>query len=200
MKAVAANPAENGLSALSDTLQKAASRDYNTVIQPHEQIETTIPAAVHKNSNKRRSSKVSKRKVQAALPVETTVPLQLSPSRPKCQGCIHSDLLEMKQMEPVHIKYYLKSKQFLEWAKCAGTCKQMIKAIHVASPKANIYYCDENNKGFYAPDNDIKKKEMECGLILCSPCRALRAVTYELENTKDGSNNRRPRRRVQTRL
>jgi hypothetical protein len=82
-------------------------------------------------------------------------------------------------MEPAHIKYYLKQAEFLELATCAGNCTHTIKVlIHLASPKVNLYYCDETNKSFYAPDNDLTKADMECGLILCSPCHELCEARY----------------------
>ena len=112
---------------------------------------------------------------------------------------VHGDLLEMKEMEPRHIKHYTKKEEFLEEAQCAGDCKQTIMTIVKASPKANIYYCDIANKGFYAPEDDPAKANMECGLVLCSPCRAIRAVTYDLKNAKDGTVNKRPSRRVNKR-
>ena len=140
--------------------------------------------------NKRRTTKVSRPTVKTPKAVQT------GPPKNKCQGCVHGDLLEMMLMEPSHIKHYLREKELLEFAACSGDCKRMIKDIHLAAPKAPIYFCDETNKGFYAPDDDPTKQDLECGLILCSPCHAIRQERYEAENaTKTGSGNRRTSRR-----
>ena len=96
-------------------------------------------------------------------------------------------------MEPAHIKYYLRKDEFLELATCAGDCAMTIRAINLAAPKANIYFCDETIKGFTAPNDDPTKAEMECGLILCLPCHALREKRYEQEQATEGTNNRRTR-------
>ena len=98
-------------------------------------------------------------------------------------------------MEPAHIKLYLQKDDFLEFATCAGECTQTIRAINLASPKANIYYCDEANKGFHTPDNDLTKAGMECGLILCSHCHAIRQARYDQEQVSKGTATGRTRRR-----
>ena len=85
-------------------------------------------------------------------------------------------------MEPRIIKHYLKPHQFLERAKCAGDCGRSIKSIHDASPKADIRYCDDNKKGFHAPDDDPSKESMECGLALCLTCYGIREETYGAVN------------------
>ena len=87
-------------------------------------------------------------------------------------------------MEPKVIRHYLKPTQFLESAKCAGDCGRSIKSIHVAEPKANIRYCDENKKGFDAPEDNPSKDSMECGLVLCLTCYASREEKYDAVNSR----------------
>jgi hypothetical protein len=125
--------------------------------------------------------------------ITSTVPTRIP--KQQCQGCVHGDLLETKVMEPAHIKHYLKKTEFLEWARCAGKCANTIKSIHLASPKTNLRYCDKAHKGFNAPDDDVEKADLECGLILCAPCYAVREEQYAQETTKDGGVGRRNRRR-----
>ena len=168
--AVAINPSINGVEALSTELQ------------------TTNNTALTRPKRK-------PIKTKSTIIVPTPRCLEIVPVKNTCQGCVHGDLLELKVMEPVHIKYYLKNEGFLASAKCAGDCQMSIQEIFIAAPKANLCYCDENNKGFYAPDNDPLKADMECGLILCSPCHATRQEKYALEHTSKGGNNRRNNRR-----
>ena len=113
--------------------------------------------------------------------------------------CIHGDLLEMKQMEPAWIRHYLQKDKFLHMAKCAGECGNTIEAIFKATPKANIFYCDEQIKGFDAPEDDSTKADMECGLILCPSCHVTCAERYNLEHAMEGSGTRRTSRRKQNR-
>ena len=120
------------------------------------------------------------------------------PPKPKCQGCIHHDLLELKVMEPVQIRHYIRPAQFLETATCAGNCKRVMRAIYRASPKANFYYCDETLKGYYALENDPTKAGMECLLVLCSACHAMRGVQYAQANEQAGAVKRRSSRRGTT--
>ena len=165
----------------------------NNAMQP------ATPALIDNNtttSDKPISQPKSKRKrtAKASTPaVPPIVPVQTGPPEKKCQGCIHSDLLELNVMEPAHIKHYLKEGEYLELATGKGDCTHTIEAIHLAAPKANIYYCDESNKGFYALDDDPTKTDMECGLILCSPCHAIRVEKYEMENSRGGTGTRRNR-------
>ncbi len=98
-------------------------------------------------------------------------------------------------MEPAHVKHYLKPAAFLEMATCTGDCKRTVREIYLDAPKANLYYCDETSKGFYAPDDDPTKAAMECGLILGSPCHAIREGRYALAHEKEGTVNRRNSRR-----
>ena len=207
--AVTANPAANGVNAFSAELQiqnesviphdTTALDDHNTtVVTPA----TTAPSSTRKRKTKAAASSRNPKAVNASrrtktatasVPETAVVPTALLQN--KCQGCIHGDLLEMKVMEPAGIKHYLKRNHFLEKAICAGNCNHTIEAIFRASPKAKLYYCDETNKGFDAPDDDLAKADMQCGLILCSPCRALRDIQYTQETTANGSNNRRTSRR-----
>jgi hypothetical protein len=192
-KAVAATPADNGVSALSAELQNEISIGMNLVIPTLPDIcQTTVNAPT-----------VPKRRCLAAVSTQletTTMAVPTGPLKPKCQGCIHGDLLELKVLEPVHIKHYLKQAGFLALATCAGECTHTISDIHRASPKANLYYCDETNKGFHAPDDDPNKASMECGLILCSPCHVVREARYTLAQATEGTGNRRNSRRATNRL
>jgi hypothetical protein len=191
-KAVAVARDDNGVSALSTELQN----QNNTAIM--HSMTTALVDLDQTTNNASTSPTVTKRKRTSNVPtprVPTTMAVPTGPPRKKCQGCVHGDLLEMKVMEPAHIRHYLKQAGFLEWAKCAGNCAHTIKAIHLASPKANLYYCDETIKGFSAPEDDLAKADMECGLILCAPCYAIREEKYALEHAKEGTVNRRTSRR-----
>jgi hypothetical protein len=66
--------------------------------------------------------------------------------------------LELKVMEPAHVKHYLKPAAFLEMATCTGDCKRTVRAIYLDAPKANLYYCDETSKGFFTPRTTIQPK------------------------------------------
>ena len=187
--AVAVAATDNGVSALAAELQL----EDNSAVHP------TTPALMNISTvTDSTSQPVSKRQHsinKSPSIITPAVIVQTGPPQTKCQGCVHGDLLEMNVMEPAHIKHYLKVGEYLELATCKGDCNDTIKNIHLASPKANIYYCDESNKGFYAPDDDPIKQGMECGLILCYPCHAVREETYALENKKEGVGSRRSRRR-----
>jgi hypothetical protein len=99
----------------------------------------------------------------------------------------------MHLLEPRNVKHCLKKKGFLELATCAGNCKQQIKAVHAATPKASVHCCDIANKGFCAPEDDPKKVEMECGLILCTPCYAICLAKHTMET--ESANGRTSRRK-----
>jgi len=175
-QSVAADAADNGMSALSAAL--------------HLDIAAAMKTATGPTVSKRpKKAKVSAPK--APLPEA----VQPDPPTSKCQGCIHCDLLELKVMEPKDIRYYLKQDRLLNLATCAGECKARIHAIHLAAPKDKLFYCDETLKGFYAPENDAIKKGLECNLILCAPCRALRFLKYAPAPSTDGAVNRRTSRR-----
>jgi hypothetical protein len=135
---------------------------------------------------------------EAAVPI-VAAPMSVPPGPPKkkCEGCVHGDLLAMKLMEPSHIKHYLRPSNFLDLAVCAGDCKHTIRSVHRTSPKANIYYCDKAIKGFSARDDHPEKAALECGLILCSPCRGTREARYDaVANAEEGTpSNRRISRR-----
>ena len=128
------------------------------------------------------AAKKKKKSVEPAKPA--AAPVVTGPPVPKCEGCIHCDLLELKVMEPKVIKHYLKRNQFLELAKCAGDCGSSIKSIHLASPKANIRYCDINKKGFDAPEDNPSKESMECSLGLCMACYGVREDKYDIVNKR----------------
>ena len=190
-KAVAHALANNGVTALSAELQNQ-NDGAMLPVRTTPTLDTPTIAILPVGPT------VPKRPRIAPVPVPmvpTIMPVLTGPPQIKCQGCVHGDLLEMKVMEPSHIKHYLKPEGFLELATCAGECKHRIKAIYLALPKANLHCCDEANKGFYAPDDDPTKADLECGHILCSPCRAMRAVQCELENSKKGDGSRRTSRR-----
>jgi hypothetical protein len=185
-KAVAASPSANGVNALTSELQNA-----NTIAAPDLNTTLDVPRVDPTVTKRRRLDK-------AAVP-NVTAPISVPPGPPKkkCEGCIHGDLLAMKLMEPSHIKYYLRPSNFLALAVCAGDCGHTIGSVHHASPKANIYYCDEAIKGFSARDDHPEKADLECGLILCSTCRATReARYYAVANAEEGTpTNRRISRR-----
>ena len=185
-KTVAADPAANGVDALSAELQQthaSVATTANTSVPVEEPAGPPVP-------KRRQTIQVTQPTMPATLPVSTGQPII------KCQGCIHCDLLELHMMEPTIIRHYLKDNAFLNLAKCAGDCKRTIKNVHQASPKANLFYCDETIKGFHAPDDDPTKAGMECGLILCVPCHALRETRYTQEHEKEGPDvNRRTSRR-----
>jgi hypothetical protein len=165
-------------------------------------LPTTSPAVTTNTSNTVDATvtapTVNKRKRQVSAPTPTiTVAANVSagPAKKKCQGCIHGDLLEMTVMESCHVKHYLKPGEFLEDASCAGNCNATIKSIYGAAPKAQLHFCDEIIKGFRAPESDLGKADLECGLILCVPCHADRWVKYDQEHSSGGSTIRRSSRR-----
>ena len=170
--AVATSQVTNGSGALAAELQK----DKDDQEQP---INATLAPAARKKK---------KKSVEPAKPA--AAPVVTGPPVPKCEGCLHCDLLELKVMEPKVIKHYLKLNQFLEGAKCAGGCGSSIKSIHGASPKANIRYCDINKKGFDAPEDDPSKESMECSLVLCMPCYGVREAKYDTVNKRSGRRRR----------
>lgn len=175
-QSVAADAADNGMSALSAKLH------------------LDMEAALQSSTGPTVSTRPKKARVSAPK-VSLHVAVQPDPPSTKCQGCIHCDLLELKEMEPKDIRYYLKPDRLLNLASCAGVCKARIHAIYQAAPKDNLFYCDETLKGFYAPENDDIKKGLECNLILCAPCRALRFLQYAPVPSTDGAVNRRTSRR-----
>jgi hypothetical protein len=181
-QAVAVTPASNGTGDFSTELQETS----------------TSPAVTTNTSNTfdatATAPTVNKRKRQVSAPTPTiTVAANVSagPAKKKCQGCIHGDLLEMTVMESCHVKHYLKPGEFLEDASCAGNCNATIKSIYGAAPKAQLHFCDEIIKGFRAPESDLGKADLECGLILCVPCHADRWVKYDQEHSSGGSTIRR---------
>jgi hypothetical protein len=186
-QAVATAPTDNGVSALSAELQEAL----DPLVTPTllDLGATTVNATTIITVPKRRRMAAV---ATAVGPKRTIVPT--GPVETKCQGCVHGDLLEMKVMEPVHIKYYLKQAGFLEWATCAE-CNHTVREIHLASPRALLHYCDEIIKGFSAPDHDLAKASLQCGLILCSPCHAVREIRYAQEQATTGTEHRRTSRR-----
>lgn len=185
-EAVATTPAANGVAALSVELQITNGGTLPAV---------TTADAPDKDTAKTPTIKRRRIAIVSPLVVPATVSVPPGPPQKKCQGCVHGDVLEMKMMEPRHIKHYLKKGAFLEFASCAGDCTHTIRATHQASPKAKLYFCDETLKGFHAPEEDPLKADMECGLILCAPCRAIRAARYELANATEGDGCRRTSRR-----
>ena len=190
--AVATTAADNGVSALTAELQDNRDSAVSPGTTPMMDLASSSDEATASPQAPKRRRKAPTTKTAVVLP---TVAVPTGPTKKKCQGCVHGDLLEMNVMEPARIKHYIKSAELLEFAECAGDCTHTIRAINEASPKENIYYCDETNKGFYAPDDDLAKPGMECGLILCSPCHAIREARYELEHAKEGTVNRRTSRR-----
>jgi hypothetical protein len=192
---VAIDSSDNGVSAFSAELQaktKSAAQPVTPELDHGSPLDSP-PVIQDPRPKRRRLNKVTLSMVPPTVSVPTGPPLI------KCQGCIHGDLLEVKVMEPPHIKHYLRQAGFLELAVCAGECDHTIQAIHLAAPKANLYYCDEAIKGFSAPDDDPGKLGMECGLILCSPCHAIRETRYAQEPTKEGTVRKRTSRRGRTR-
>jgi hypothetical protein len=101
-------------------------------------------------------------------PAPSTVPSPVGPPKRKCEGCVHCDLLDLKVLEPARIRHYLKKHEFLESATCTGACTNSIRAINVASPNANLHYCDVGKRGCDAPDDDPTKASMEYGLWPCA--------------------------------
>ena len=180
-KAVATAPEDNGISALTAELQN----ETDTVMRPVAAV--TNPPGPAKPKRK-------KKKTAPVVPT-ITVPVPTGPPQKKCEGCVHGDVLEMNEMEPTDIKYYLHEGEFLELATCAGDCNNTISDIYLASPKANLRYCNMTSKGFYAPDDDPTKSELQCGLILCSPCYAIREERYAVANSSGGSGTIRRSRR-----
>ncbi len=203
LRAVATDPATNGGSALSAELQHQHASAIDATVDPPVGPDVNPPVgpdvnppAVPAANPPTVPAAKRRRKAGVSTPMmPTTVLVQPSTSVIQCEGCIHGDLLEMKAMEPPHIKHYLKPEGFLHSATCAGDCASTIAAIHQASPKTNLFYCDETNKGFYAPDDDRTKAAMECGLILCSPCHATRGARYEQANAMGGTGSTRTSRR-----
>ena len=170
--AVASSAVMNGAEDL------AAEHRNNATLAPATLAPATLAPAAKQKKKKKKKKKV------AASVEPATAPVVTGPPVPKCQGCLHCDLLELKVMEPRVIQHYLKPNQLLERADCAGDCGQSIKSIHDASPKVNIRYCDVNKKGFDAPDDDPSKASMECGLVLCLACYGKKEEKYDAENKR----------------
>ena len=184
-KAVSLAPATNGTGAFSNEM-RANSTDRAVTNESSNTVDTS---AAKPSVSKR------KRKTSARVPIGTTrANVSASPAKKKCQGCIHGDLLAMTVMEGCHVKHYLKPGEFLEHASCAGKCKNTIKSIYRAAPRAKLYFCDNIIKGFRAPDNDPGKSDLDCGLILCVPCQANCRVQHNQEHGSDGSTKRRSSR------
>ena len=133
-KAVAVAPSNNGISALSAELQQRRtamdqpSTTDDTVNGPtmgnDEQTTnetTTTDATVPK---RRRVAEVTTHTV----PAMTSLPS--APAKRKCQGCVHGDLLDMKVMEPKHIRHYLEPSGLLEWA----TSRRRLRQSNQANP------------------------------------------------------------------
>ena len=179
-QAVATAPEDNGISPLTAELQN----ETDGVMRPVAAV--TNPPGPAKRKRKPKT---------AATVVPTIEPVPTGPPQKKCEGCVHGDVLEMNEMEPTDIKYYLHDGEFLELAICAGDCNSTIGDIYLASPKANLRYCNMTSKGFYAPDDDPTKSELQCGLILCSPCYAIREERYAVANSSGGSGTIRRSRR-----
>jgi hypothetical protein len=198
-KAVAVAPSQNGIDALSAELQRqSTAMDQPSTTDDTENGPTMEDDEQTTNETTPTDATVPKRRRVAKVTTNTVPAMTSLPSAPakrKCQGCVHGDLLDMTVMEPRHIRHYLEPSRFLEWATCAGDCANPIKQILLAAPSENLYYCDVGLKGFNAPDDDLNKKGMECGLVLCTPCHAKRAVLYDQEKSKNGRGNRRSSRR-----
>ena len=188
-KAVAAAPEDNAIAALSTELgHNATAGNLNllAVVAATDQVMTPVATTAVAAVPKRRRLDVAE-----VLPPAIVTPVR---AQKKCEGCIHADLLEINLMSPRHIKHYLKPNMFLVDAGCAE-CHKNIRHIHDATPKASLYYCDMMIKGFNAPDDDLEKASMECGLVLCSPCREKRMLRYDKDNTTSSPRNGRTTRR-----
>jgi hypothetical protein len=197
--AVAAAPADNGSGALADELQQNQVGPGEPIATSHPPTTATVNTTTVAVATDPSLPKPTKRRKVTQHPTPSAQPIVNGPPELKCQGCVHCDILELKVMEPSIIRHYLKSHEFLELAKCAGDCAQSIQAIHTASPRANIHYCDIGKKGYDAPDDDPKKASMECGLVLCLACYAVRGEKYAVENSKDGATSNRSTRRRRNR-
>lgn len=146
-------------------------------------VQTTMPI-VSPEGNIRLTSKTAKKRKAAIRPKKVPAPVPIPPpSVPqlKSQGCVHCDLLDLEAMEPSYVPTYLKVNAFLATATCAGDCQMALHDIYAASPREIIHYCDIGKKGFYAPEDDMIKSSMECGLVLCLPCFETRRLEYEKE-------------------
>jgi hypothetical protein len=185
-KAVATDPKENAIDALSTELGinvTAGNRNLLAVVAATDTVVTPVVATNVAAMPKRRRLEV------AVAPPAIVTPVR---AEKKCEGCIHADLLELNGMTPAHIKHYVKPNMFLEDAVCAE-CHESIRRIHQVTPKVKLHYCDMMIKGFSAPDNDREKASMECGLVLCVPCHNIRMKRYDM--TIGSNSNGRPRRR-----
>jgi hypothetical protein len=131
-KAVAATPAENGVSALSAELQNEINIGMNLVIP-------TLPDVLQTPVN---DPTMPKRRCLAAVSTpKVTTPMSVTtgPFKTKCQGCIHDDLLELKVLEPVHIKHYLKQAGFLALAASAQATAHTQSATFTALHQKRIF-------------------------------------------------------------
>jgi hypothetical protein len=157
---------------------------------------TATPAWMAHSSVKQMMSQWSVKPPKSTPPpAPSTVPSPVGPPKRKCEGCVHCDLLDLKVLEPARIRHYLKKHEFLESATCAGACTNSIRAINVASPQANLHYCDVGKRGCDAPDDEPTKASMECGLVLCQACYETRGERYALANSQAGRSSRSTRRR-----
>jgi hypothetical protein len=193
--AVSAAPSANGSGALTAELQHKQAK-----MGPTSQGLTTAAAgntAAVAGATGPSLPQPSKRTKNKDAPTPSAEPIVTGPPVLKCEGCVHCDVLELKVMEPSSIRHYLKAHEFLAMATCAGDCAQSIKAIHTASPRTNLYYCDIGKKGHDAPDDDARKASMECRLVLCPACRATREERHATANSKSGATSNRSTRRRQ---
>jgi hypothetical protein len=184
---VSSNRAENGLDLFSYALQNSkATEQGNDNTHP-------IPTTAKKPRASGRRATVPP---TMHTPVPTPVPAP-PPGVPqlKCQGCVHCDLLELAALEQRYVPTYLKDNAFLADATCSGACKKALKVIYAAAPRDIIHYCDTGKKGFDAPDDDMLKPSMECGLVLCLPCYEKRRLQYETETGAEKGGRRIGRRR-----
>lgn len=103
---VVAAAAANGGGALSAELQnqEVGPTDPIPTSPPPRLIHTTAPAAT---GGSLQVPNVSQNTTPSPLPT------LMVPPKLKCEGCVHCDLLELKILEPVIVKHYLKTHEFL---------------------------------------------------------------------------------------
>jgi hypothetical protein len=108
-------------------------------------------------------------------------------------GCRHGDLNAMKSMAKAEALHYIRPNKFLADKGCLDCKKKVVDMKPAASNQRNVlYYCDQGIKGYDAPDDDDMKAELDCSLVLCAQCEAVRRIAFD----KSSEGRRRKRGRI----
>jgi hypothetical protein len=182
-----------------DKAKKAAITRVMQVAKPQPIMQVRLPKEkeLSRSTNTVQVSKPRKRK-SVAPPPSQIVPTTEQPKNqtPKLCGCRHGDLEALKSFSKADAAYYIKPNRFMETIGCLDCAVPVVNMLlDVRSHKAVVFYCDEGIKGFDAPSDDPMKEELTCNLVLCSPCMAIRRISFEKENAGRGGRGRNSRGR-----